>query len=234
MMKPYHQRRPKLFYVACAALVVAGAYLSFQLGRYEAGYSIMDQHRQQEHYEKVLAAKDATIDDLRRQQAILKTSQAIDQETYGRVKSNLSRLQAKIQSQAEELAFYRGIVSPADGKARLKVTDLEVKSTDAERHYVLRFVLAQAIVGNRHVTGRIRVKLAGSMGKHEAEFDLGQLSDTKSGDDINYAFRYFQSFERELTLPAGFRPSMVEVDIVPDGARDGPITQNFEWSAVSA
>lgn len=233
-MKPYHQRKPVLFYVASAVLVVVGAYLSFQLGRYEAGYSIMDQHRQQEQFNKIVADKDATIDQLRRKQAILKTSQAIDRETYDRVKSNLSRLQTKIQNQAEELAFYRGIVSPGDGKAGLRVTDLEVKATDAERHYMLRFVLAQAIVGNRHVSGRIRVTLAGSMGKREAEFDLGQLSDTKSRDQITYAFRYFQSFQRELTLPAGFQPSMVEVDIVPNGAGGEPITQSFEWSAVSA
>lgn len=233
-MKLHYQRKSALFYVVCAVLIGAGAWLSFQLGRYEAGYSIFDQHRQEQHYKKIVAAKDATIEQLRRKQAILKTAQEIDRETYGQVKSNLKTLQAKIRSQDEELAFYRGIVSPNDGKARLRVKDLEVKATDAEQHYMLRFVLAQTVVGNRHVSGRVRVRLAGSLNEHDAEFDLSQLTDTKADGVINYAFRYFQSFQREVTLPAGFRPSTVEVDILPNGTGAEPLTQSFEWSVVSA
>lgn len=226
------KRNPLLFYTACILLLAAGAYLSFELGRYQAGYSLFDERRQQEQLQQVIADKDATIDELRRQQAILETSHEIDRETYGEVKSDLDQLQAKIQAQEEELGFYRGIVSPEDGRSGLKVQNLQVTPMDSERHYLLRLVLVQAIVHNDRASGSVRVKVTGSLEDRSTEFELGELS--SADRPIRYAFRYFQSFERELTLPTGFEPATVEVDIEPSGSHNDPIEQSFEWTAVIA
>jgi hypothetical protein len=228
------KRKPLLFYAACVLLLVAGAYLSFELGRYQAGYSLFDERREQEQLQQVIADKDATIDELRRQQAILETSHEIDRETYGEVKSDLDQLQAKIQAQEEELAFYRGIVSPEDGRAGLKIQDLKVTPMDSERHYLMRLVLVQAIVHNDRASGSVRVKLTGSLDDRSTELELPALMGVDAGRPISYAFRYFQSFERELTLPTGFEPATVEVDIVPSGSHDDPIKQSFQWTAVIA
>ena len=48
-----------------------------------------------------------------------------------------------------------------------------------------------------------------------------------------YEFRYFQGLEAELTLPIGFEPQRVTVEIWPNEARAERINQTFEWPAMA-
>jgi hypothetical protein len=226
------RRRPLFLYTFALILIAAGLYLSYELGRDRAGYSLFDERRQTEIYEAEIAHLEQAVEDLRRQQTILETSREIDRETYARVESNLNQLQARIQAQDEELVFYRGIVSPQDGLAGLRIQSLEVLTADSEQNHVLKLMLVQAIVQTKRVSGVVRVTLAGSLDNVHAEFDLEELVADDAAEEMSYEFRYFQSFEQELSLPAGFQPDTVEVEIWPTEPRGDPVTQSFQWSAV--
>src|SRR5262245_1231586 len=91
--------RSTLFYVVTAVVLLEGAYLSFELGRYRSGYSILDHRRTVAALEQQLDEEHATSDELRRQVAIFETSGEIDRETYAQIEANLAELQARIQSQ---------------------------------------------------------------------------------------------------------------------------------------
>lgn len=225
--------RPLLLLAGAIVLIAAGGYLSFELGRDRAGYSLLDERRQTTLYETEIAELNAEIEELRRRQAILETSGEIDRETYARVETNLGQLQSRIQAQEEELAFYRGIVSPRDGVAGLKVQSLEVLPSDAEQTHLLRLVLVQAIVHSRLVSGLVRIRLLGARDGESAQYDLEQLAPEEADDGMAYEFRYFQSFEQEIRLPVGFEPATVEVEIWPTEPRGEPVTQSFAWSAVN-
>ncbi len=232
-MNSPRQRQPLLLFAVCFALFLAGIYLSFVFGEYQAGYSMSDERRQVAAYEQTIAERDAAIVELMRQQAILDTSREIDRETFAQVEADLRRLQARIQAQEEELVFYRGIVSPEDGVAGLRIQNLQIQPTDSEQHHVLRLVLVQAIVHSRRVAGTVRVKLTGNLHDEVTEIDLEQLLVDGGVDGLAYGFRYFQSFEQELVLPVGFEPDTVEVEIWPSQPRGGPTAQSFEWSLVN-
>lgn len=222
-----------LAYAVGGTLFAAALYLSFELGRYRAGYAIIDAQRQAGALEELIAARDATIESLRRQEAILETSEDIDRETYTRIEATLDELQAKIQAQEEELAFYRGIVSPGDGVAGLRIQDFHIAPTDAEQRHTLRLILVQAIVHNQRVKGSVKVRLNGMLGAEPAVFDLAELVTESETQEIAYDFRYFQSIEQALVLPAGFEPATVEVEIWPREPRGERITRSFEWTAVT-
>jgi hypothetical protein len=224
--------RPLLLLVGAIVLIAAGGYLSFELGRDRAGYSLLDERRQTATYEAKIGDLDAELEELRRQLAIFETSREIDRETYTQVEVNLGQLQSKIQAQEEELAFYRGIVSPEDGVAGLKVQSLEVLPSDPEKTQLLRLVLVQTIVHNRIVSGLARVRLLGMREGEPAQYDLEQLAPEDADDGMAYEFRYFQSFEQEIRLPVGFEPATVEVEIWPTEPRGEPVTESFAWSAV--
>jgi hypothetical protein len=230
-MSPGHLR-PLFLSVFAILVIAAGLYLSYELGRDRAGYSLLDERRQTEIYEAEIARLELAVEDLRRQQAIFETSREIDRETYARVESNLDQQQARIQAQEEELAFYRGIVSPQDGKAGLRIQNLQVFPSDSEQNHVLKLMLVQAIMQSNRVSGVVRVKLIGHLDDEAAEFDLEQLATDDASPELNYGFRYFQSLELELSLPVGFQPDTVEVEIWPTEPRGEPVTQSFQWSAV--
>jgi hypothetical protein len=219
-------------YAISTALVIAAIYLSFELGRYQAGYSKLDERRQTAALQSTLSDRDQVIEELRRQQAILETSQEIDRATYDQIETNLDQLQARIQAQEEELAFYRGIVSPNDGVVGLRIQGLEVLPTSAERQHLLRLILVQAIVHNQRVSGAVRVTLSGTLDRNAAEFDLAELVEEGGTGEIVYGFRYFQSLEQNVVLPVGFEPDTVVVEIQPREPRGEPVTRSFQWAAV--
>lgn len=219
-------------YLVCAGVAGTGGYLLFELGRYQAGYSLLDHRRERAEAEEALAARNALVEDLRRQITLLETSREIDRETYAQVEKNLSQLQARIQAQEEEVAFYQGIVSPEDGVAGLRIQALEVSPADSEQRYTLRVVLVQAIIHERKVAGTVKFKIAGTRDGQPTQLALSDLAPDGSTGDLAYAFRYFQDLEQELTLPAGFEPDRIEVEIRPTEPRGEQVLQSFQWSAI--
>jgi hypothetical protein len=227
------RRVAQLTWFIAPVLLVGALYLAYELGRYQGGYSILDHRRERTELAQSLAAEQAAADELRRQLAIGETASEIDRVTYAQVKSELGGLQAKIQEQEEELVFYRGIVSPQDRVAGLRIQSFEAAPSDGEGRYLVRLLLVQAIVHNRRVSGAVQLQLEGVRDGQTAAFDAAELVVAGQSYDMDYEFRYFQGLEAELALPVGFEPQRVIVEIWPNEARAERITQTFEWSALT-
>jgi hypothetical protein len=225
--------RPKWMYVAMLVVAAGCLYLAYELGRYRSGYSIVDHRRETADLAAKLAAEQAVSDELRRQLAIGETASEIDRATYDQVRAELGELQARIQAQEEELVFYRGIVSPQDRVAGLRIQSLEALPSDGERRYLVRLLLVQAIVHNRAVSGSVKLQLEGMQDGQTASFDAAELVVLGESYDMDYEFRYFQGLEAELALPVGFEPQRMIVEIWPSEARAERINQTFEWPAIA-
>jgi hypothetical protein len=221
--------RPIWIYALVALLGAGSLYLAFELGRYQGGYSLLDQRRERATFEQRLTEELGVSDELRRQLAIAETGSDIDRATYSQVETTLGELQAKIQAQEEELVFYRGIVSPQDGVAGLRIQSLEVLPSDGESRYLLRLLLVQAIVHSRRVSGAVKLQLEGMQDGQTVAFDVAELVVPGEPYDMAYEFRYFQGLETELALPRDFEPLHVAVEIWPNEARAERINQTFDW-----
>jgi len=214
-------------------LLGAGLYLSFELGRYQAGFSLFDQRRHSGELNASIEERDARIEMLQRRQAILETSGEIDAETYAAVETELAQLQASIQGLEEELVFYRGIVSPGDGVVGLRIQSVEIQPGVEAGEHLLRLLLVQSIVHNDRVTGTVRMRVNGSLSGEEAALGLGELAPDGAVTEIPYGFRYFQSIVQNLVLPDGFVPEQIEIEIWPREPRGETVTQVFSWAQVS-
>ena len=216
-----------------AVIVVGGFWLSFELGRYRAGFAVIDSRREYDAFSAQISERDQAIDALERQVAILETSREVDRETYANIEGVLAELEQQIQAQEEELAFYQGIVTPGDGVAGLRIQSVEVLPGEGDATHVLRVLLVQAIVHNERVTGSVRASLSGMLAGEAVEYGLDDLGSESEATDIPYAFRYFQTLELGLTLPAGFVPAALEIEVWPRAPRADPIVQRFPWAEIS-
>lgn len=228
------QGRPRVLTALALVLAVAGAYLCFELGRYQAGYSLLDHDRDVKRLRKTVAGQQADLEDAQRQLAVLTTSRRVDRETYARVEASLSELESRVQAQEEELEFYRGIVSPATAEAGLRVQSLQVRPGSSERRYVLQMVLMQSIVHNQRVEGVVTLKVLGTREGKQTELALRDVAVDDDTTELAYAFRYFEALEQDLELPKGFSPQTLQVEISPSSPRGDPTTQEFQWSMVLA
>ncbi len=159
--------------------------------------------------------------------AELEMSRRLDRQAYGEVERTLGDLQSRLARQGDDLAFYRSIVSPADGVQGLRIQKIAVEAGAQQHEFVLRLTLVQAMRHESVVSGLAQVTLVGLERDVPARHTLGDLLD-KPRAQLPFSFRYFQTIEQALTLPDGFQPYEIEVRLQSSKLRI-PLVQAFPW-----
>ena len=120
---------------AAAAAIVLGLLLVLAYNRGQASAGLSAAQVALERRELV-----AKSDRLERQNsklnarvAELEMARKLDREAYGQVEQTLGELQSQLSRQADDLAFYKSIVSPADGVQGLRIHRFEVRPGAAPR-----------------------------------------------------------------------------------------------------
>lgn len=164
---------------------------------------------------------------LREQLAYVEQSQMIDREACQRLRDALRELQAQLVDTQEQLAFYRGIVSPEEARG-VRVHDLVFVPGDAGMRYELVLVHGRSESGRAR--GRVRVDIHGV---RDGEADVETLRDLEGDADIRFSFRHFQEFSGMFRIPEGFEPERVRVLVTVDG-RDEPVEVQYDWKRLVA
>ena len=211
------------------ALVIGAAYLVFEFGRIQAGYDMIDAAAERQNYDDEITGLENQIISLNEQVALLETHRDIDRAAYGEVEGSLTELQAKIQEQQDAIAFYRGIVSPADGKSGLRVQDFRLTRGGAEREYAIRLVLVQTKKHDRKVSGNVKLSIVGELNGVETSYEYAQLLPAAGDGKWAFSFRYFQDFDRHVVLPDGFTPERITVQVESRTRSIASIEESFSW-----
>lgn len=212
-------------------VAVVGGYLVYEFGRIQAGYDLVDAAGERRAYQQRIDTLDDEISALKEQVAMLETHREIDREAYREVEASLTELQAKIQEQRDAIAFYRGIVSPADGNKGLRVQDLKLTRGKNEREYHIRLVLVQALKHDRKVSGDVNLTIEGDLDGVEKTFSYAELLPEEGEAAWAFSFRYFQDFNRQVVLPDGFTPQRVRVEVQSKTRSISSIEESFAWTA---
>ena len=215
---------------ALVVFAVVGGYLVYEFGRIQAGYDLVDAASDRHEYEQRIDGLEDEISALKEQIALLETHSDIDREAYREVEASLTELQAKIQEQRDAIAFYRGIVSPADGNKGLRVQDLKLTRGKKEREYNIRLVLVQALKHDRKVSGNVNLTIEGDLDGVEKTFSYAELLPEESEAAWAFSFRYFQDFNRPVVLPDGFTPERVNVEVQSRTRSISSSVESFAWT----
>ncbi len=211
-------------------LVAVVGYLVFEFGRISGGYDVVDAAEERQAYEDRIYALQDEIATLEQEVTLLEKHREIDREAYKDVEASLTELQSKIQEQRDAIAFYRGIVSPSDGKSGLRVQDLRLTRGKEEREFNLRLVLIQAMKHDRKVSGNVNLSIEGSEDGVETVYTFGQLVPPDADKGWAFSFRYFQDFDRQLVLPDGFTPERIRVEVRSKTRSIASIEESFAWA----
>lgn len=210
--------------------VLIAGYLVFEYGRISAGYDTIDAANERGELVAHIDALDDEIEALQQEVALQETHREIDREAYKEVESSLITLQAKIVEQQNAIAFYRGIVSPADGKPGLRVQDFKLTRGGEEREFNLRLVLVQAMKHDRKVSGNVSVSVEGNENGEVKSYALIDLLPADADKAWPFSFRYFQDFDRQIVLPDGFTPERVNVEVRSRTRSISSIEESFAWA----
>lgn len=220
--------------VAAAAACVVGLLLVLAYNRGQASAGLSAAQVALERRELV-----AKADRLERQNsklnarvAELEMARKLDREAYGQVEQTLGELQSQLSRQADDLAFYKSIVSPADGVQGLRIHRFEVSPGAEPRQYRLKVTLIQSMRHESVASGLVQVVVHGMQGDRPARYSVGELLDQPKAQ-LPFSFRYFQTIEQDVTLPEGFEAFEAEVQVRSSKLRF-PMQQSFPWKAGAA
>jgi hypothetical protein len=220
--------------VAAAAAVVLGLLLVLAYNRGQASAGLSAAQVALERRELV-----AKADRLERQNsklnarvAELEMARKLDREAYGQVEQTLGELQSQLSRQSDDLAFYKSIVSPADGVQGLRIHRFEVGPGAEPREYQLKLTLIQSMRHESVASGLVQVVVHGMQGDRPARYSVGELLGRPKAQ-LPFSFRYFQTIEQAVTLPEGFQAFEAEVQVRSSKLRF-PMQQSFPWKAGAA
>lgn len=161
----------------------------------------------------------------------LERGMEIDRESVKELQKTLRDMQEDRAAQEEQLAFYRGIVSPEQSRAGLRIYDFEVRDGGETGLYLFELILIQAVRHDKTVSGEVAIEITGMHGGVEKRLPLSDVMLTRD-KRLGFSFRYFQDLNGLFRLPQGFRPSGVNIKVNTAGQDSAGFEQDFQWTDV--
>ena len=225
---------PKLRAVLMVLAVLLAAtllYAAFELGRYDAGFRVVDSVRGAFIASARIRNLEAENQKQRTQLEAADVARRVDNEGYKQVQRSLGDMQSQIARLNQDLSFYRGLVQP-DSLIHVKVQQMQIVPEVAPGQYHLKFVLMQTGKPDKEVVGSAVIAVDGLLQGKPSTLSFAELSSTRRVS-LAYSFRYFQDYDEPIQLPLGFEPTRVGVEIHSGKDRDAShsFRQAFVWKA---
>jgi len=232
VVRPYSPRRRAVVLTGAVLLAIIIVYVAFELGRYDAGFRVIDSVRGALATSARIRELEAENAQQRTQLEAADVARRVDREGYKQVERSLGDMQSQIARLTQDLSFYRGLVQP-DSLVHVKVQQMQIvpEATvpDAGR-YRLKFVLMQTGKPDNNVTGTAVLGIAGVLHGKPLNLGLAEVSPNRRVS-LTYSFRYFQDYDEPIRLPQGFEPTRVDVEIHSGRDVSHGFRQAFVWKA---
>lgn len=232
VIRPHAPMRRTLLTITIAILGLIALGAAFEFGQYRAGYSIVAAVQERARLEDSIKHLEATNGSLQARVIELDTANSGHAREDQVVARTIGDLQAQVARQTEELAFYRAVVAEGAPAIGVRIGTVRVSATKPADHYLVHVSLVRAGKTDGMTTGSVTLTVdgQGTAGK-PATLDSKTLA-AGGDEDVSYDFRYFEDLEQAVTLPPGFRPEHVTVQVSSTRKDVAPLSQTFPWSAV--
>jgi len=229
------QHRPVLtasIAIACIVAIGASGYVLYvNAGDWAQRDLSALQSERDELVTTVEALREANTS-LHEQVAILERAQQVEGKAYQNVDAHLRSLQDEVLALKEEVAFYRGIVSAGREKG-LNIQTFIVDKETSPGAYRFQLVLTQHLKRVKTISGKVKLKIMDETNGTPKELLLSDMAG-KQADALDFEFKFFQRIEGRFTLPSGFEPERLQINVVSSGKKPASVEKSFEWRGLTS
>ena len=229
VVKAHQPWKSKFIWVLILLVLLISGWTLFDYGRFTAGYNSKESANEIGNLLEVQNHLEKRIEELREEKAVLERAAQIERKAYNELDTTLKILQGEILELKEELAFYRGIVSPKDSSSGLYLQNFLLEQNGFTHSYRFKVVLTQVLKNDRLASGKVRLKFDGLLGGEPKNYTLKQVT-AKKIRELNYRFKYFQNVAGVVEFPNEFKLLRVTVQILPRGKERDMIEKTIEWT----
>jgi hypothetical protein len=229
VVRSYAPLRRALLLGGGLAMIVMAMYVAFEWGRSNAGFDARSARVDQGELRGRVHDLEAENRHQRLQLAAGETQrvgQAREREELAR---NIGDLQAEVASLSRDLAFYRGVVGESVNAEVVRVQQFRITRGGAANEYVLHLVLGRPLRPEDAVSGKAHVSIEGTSGTSAVSLDLAQVANVPGGE-LTFSYRYLQTLDQAVRLPAGFAAARVNVELQPARKGVNPVRETFLWT----
>src|ERR1700758_3723914 len=226
------QHRPALRTALVVASVLVGLfalYVVYELGRYDAGYDRQAAALQRTALDVRIEHLEKDNRELRTRLAEADTIRAGRAREQAEVARTMGELQAQVDRQSQELAFYRGVVAQNANTLGVKIEQLRITAGKRPATFTVHMSLVRSGRADSAASGTVHLSLDGSYGGSARSLDLAALSGGQVRE-LRYNFRYLQNFDQELAVPLAFKPGQLVVEVQSSHHDVAPLSQTFLWT----
>jgi hypothetical protein len=225
-----HAPKRRALLLSLAALLTLGIlYAVFELGRYDAGFRVVDSVRGAFSASERIRALEVENEKQRAQLEAAEVARRVDREGYKQVERSLGDMQSQIARLNQDLSFYRGLVQP-DSLIHVKVQQMQIVPETIAGSYRLKFVLMQTGKPDSVAAGNAAITIDGLLRRKPLSLGFAQVSPNRRVS-LAYSFRYFQDYDEPIQLPPGFEPTRVGVELHSGRDSSHGFRQAFVWKA---
>jgi hypothetical protein len=228
VVRAHAPRRGALLWGAAALLAVTLLCAAFELGRYDAGFRVVDSVRGALAASSRIRELEADNARQRTQLEAADVARRVDHEGYKQVERSLGDMQSQIARLNQDLSFYRGLVQP-ESLIHVKVQQMQIVP-EAAGQFRLKFVLMQTGKSDSVVAGNAAIVVDGLLRGKPHSLSFAELSPGRRVS-LAYSFRYFEDYDELIRLPPGFEPTRVGVEIHSGRDSSHGFRQAFVWKA---
>ena len=169
---------------------------------------------------------------LRERVAILERAQQVEGKAYEGVDTHLRSLQDEVLALKEEIAFYRGIVSAGKEKG-LNIQAFVVDKENSAGAYRFQLVLTQNLKRVKTISGTVKLRVMDEQEGIPKGLVLSDMSGLQA-NSLKFEFKFFQRIEGRFTLPDGFKPERLQIQVVSSGKKPASVEKSFEWLGLTS
>ncbi|TFH50174.1 MAG: hypothetical protein E4H01_02850 [Lysobacterales bacterium] len=229
------QHHPVRDLTIAAIVVIAIGASAYALYVHAASWAQDELSALQEERDELMTAVGALGEgntQLRERVAILARAQQVEGKAYEDVDTYLRSLQDEVLALKEEVAFYRGIVS--DGKEKgLKIQTFVVDKETNPGAYRFQLVLTQHLKRVQMISGTVKLNVLDDQNKRPTTLLLSDMSGEQA-NSLSFEFKFFQRIEGRFTLPDGFNPDRLQIQVVSKGKTPASVEKSFEWRGLTS
>lgn len=229
VVRSYAPKRHAVLWTIAALLTAGILYAAFEVGRYDAGFRVVDSVRGALSASRRIRSLEAENETQRRRLEAAETTRRVEREGYAQVERSLGDMQSQIARLNQDLSFYRGLVQP-ESLIHVKVQQMQIIPDGPAGQYHLKFVLMQTGKSDKEVVGNAGITLDGLLRGKPLNLNYAQVSPNHR-ISLAYSFKYFQEYNEPLELPVGFEPTRVNVEIHSGRDAAHSLRQAFVWKA---
>lgn len=219
---------------ASAVAILIGSFTLYALGRSQSGNDWTHTLRLEAEQRRLVAEIRRLRGEnsrLSERVVLLERAGEIDKRAASVINQSLRDEQAELAALKEQIAFYRGIVSPEESSAGVRIYELQMRPGSEPDLYQYDLVLIQAMRHENAVSGSVDLAFIGMQEGQPRSYRLAEI-EVERGKTLLFSFRYFQQLSGSVRMPRGFTPTRVQVDVARSGNPPVRFQQLYDWSKV--